>query len=57
MFKIGMKNKQYGISFEVATSSNKVVIPKLSSCLTFLVFIFINNSSVRSLDNHLINND
>ncbi len=38
MFKIRMKNKQYGISFEVVT-------PKLSSCLLFLVFIFINNLS------------
>jgi hypothetical protein len=30
MFNLGMENKQYGISFEVATS-------KLSSCLFFLV--------------------
>jgi hypothetical protein len=36
MFKLGMKNKQYGISFEVATS-------KLSPCLLFLDFRFVNN--------------
>ncbi len=53
VFKVGMKNKQYEISFEIAIS-------KFSSCLLFLGFRFLNNSStwlIRSLDNHLIKND
>ncbi len=37
-----MENKQNGTSFDVTT-------PKLSSCILFLVFTFLNN--------HLINND
>ncbi len=48
-----MEDKTYGINFEVA-------ITKLSSCLLFLDFRFVNNSITwlnRLLDNHLINND
>jgi hypothetical protein len=38
MLKIGMQNKQYGISFEIAIfSTNKITAPKLSSCLLFLI--------------------
>jgi hypothetical protein len=54
VLELGMENKQYGISFELATSSQTKLQFQNFLHAFFLIIIFINNSNTWLLDNYII---